>query len=85
MFEYEIRSQSGIVRSRHHTLEAAERQLERNLAWRCGICGNNKGGWGRCSHGTHNMVCSAEHYNDRIVDLEAETLERERWQEKIAN
>ncbi len=68
---YEIVSQHGTTRSRHHTLEAAQRQMDRNLAWRCGICGSSKAGWGRCSHGSHNR-CSAEHYNDRIVDLACE-------------
>ena len=66
---YEIREQAGSLRSRHHTYEAAVKQRQRNLAWRCGICGNNKSGWGRCSCGTQSRVCSAEHYNDKIVQI----------------
>lgn len=67
-YKYEIVSQHGIHRSYHHTRAAAERQQERNLAWRCGICGSDRGGWGRCSHGVHNRVCSAEHFNNEIID-----------------
>lgn len=66
---FEIRKQDGTVRSRHSTFEAAEKRHQRDLAWRCGICGSAKSGWGKCSHGSHNRVCSAEHYNDRIVQI----------------
>jgi len=66
---FELQSQHGTTRSYHRTYEAAKRQHQRNLAWHCGICGNNKGGWGACSHGSHNRVCSAKHYNDRIVEI----------------
>ena len=62
-----IINQHGEVLSRHHSEESAERKMQRNLAWRCGICGSTRGGWGQCSHGSHNRVCSARHYNDRIV------------------
>ena len=64
---YIIMSQSGEERSKHRSYEAARRQHHRNLAWRCGICGSARRGWGQCSHGTNNRVCSAEHYNDRII------------------
>jgi len=66
---YEIQNQHGEVISRHRTYEAAQRKHQRDLAWRCGICGNSKGGWGRCNCGTQNRVCSAEHYNDKIIQV----------------
>ena len=66
MKQYAITDSNGNIRSRHNTLELAEARMERNLAWRCGICGSSRGGWGACSHGRHNQVCSAEHYNDSI-------------------
>ena len=66
---YEIVSQHGAHRSYHRSYEAAKRALDRLRAWRCGICGSSRGGWGRCSHGACNRVCSAEHYNDRIIDI----------------
>ena len=67
MERFEIVSQRGTHRSSHKTIEAAEKQMQKNLAWRCGICGSAKKGWGKCSHGS-NMVCSAQHYNDKIID-----------------
>jgi hypothetical protein len=68
MKRYEIVSQHGTTRSEHNTLDAAEKALARLLNRRCGICGSNRSGWGKCSHGGHNRVCSADHYNDRIID-----------------
>ena len=64
---YQIVSDKGLVRSTHKTRELAEKRMRKNLAWRCGICGSTKGGWGTCSHGAQNRVCCAEHYNDRII------------------
>jgi hypothetical protein len=66
---YEIRDRDGNLLSRHTTYDAAEKRYQRNLGWRCGICGNYRGGWGRCNHGTQNRVCNADHYNDRIVQI----------------
>jgi hypothetical protein len=66
---YELKNQHCKTISTHRTHEAAEAKRQRLLAWRCGICGNDKGGWGRCSHGTHNRVCSAEHYNNYIEQV----------------
>lgn len=68
-YKYEIVDQYGNHRSYHNTLENAEKRRQKDLAWRCGICGNNKEGWGKCSCGNHNRVCSAEHYSDRIKVL----------------
>lgn len=68
--EIVIIKQDGSTRSTHRTMAAAERTMARNLAWRCGICGSTRKGWGKCSHGQHNRVCSAEHYNDKIVERE---------------
>jgi hypothetical protein len=68
--KFEIQSQNGETVSTHKTIAAAERKHQKDLAWRCGICGSNKGGWGKCRHGNHNRVCSSEHYNDRIVQVE---------------
>jgi hypothetical protein len=67
--KYQIVSQRGTVRSTHRTYEAAEKRMAQNLGYRCGICGSSKGGWGKCSHGSQNRGCSAEHYNDRIVTI----------------
>ena len=64
---YQIVNQHGEILSKHATLELAEKQKNRNLAWRCGICGSNKSGWGKCRHGNQNLVCSAKHYNDSII------------------
>lgn len=70
-----IISQHGETLSTHRSWEAAEQQQQRNLAWRCGICGNNKRGFGRCSHGQHAQVCSAKHYNNKLGSNEsAETI-----------
>ena len=68
-YRYEIRTQSGLVLSHHRTREAAEARHQRDLAWRCGICGSAKGGWAKCAHGNYNRVCTADHYNDRIVQI----------------
>jgi len=65
---YVIKNQRGETISTHRTREAAEKKHQRDLAWRCGICGNDKSGWGKCSHGSQHRVCSADHYNDRIVE-----------------
>lgn len=67
---WEIITKEGEVRSTHKSEQAADRQRQRDLAWRCGICGSTKGGWGKCSHGSHNQVCSAARYNDRIRIIE---------------
>jgi hypothetical protein len=66
-YEWEIISQEGNHVSYHKTWESAEKQRQRNLSWHCGICGNHREGWGRCSHGRNNWVCSALHYNDKII------------------
>ena len=62
-----VRSSDNYVRSTHRTYAAAERQMGKNLHWRCGTCGSTRGGWGACNH--HNQVCSAEHYNDKIIEI----------------
>lgn len=66
---FEIVNQHGETVSKHKTFEAAEKAHQKNLAWRCGICGSHRGGWGKCKHGAHQRVCSAEHYNDRVVQV----------------
>lgn len=66
-YQYAIYNKDHGIISRHYSYDTAYRQQQRNLAWRCGICGNNKKGWGQCSHGIHNQVCNADHYNDRII------------------
>lgn len=53
-YRYQIISNQGEIRSQHKTYEAG---------------GNNKSGWGKCSHGNQNRVCSATHYNDKIVQI----------------
>ena len=64
--KYEIRDQDGAVRSIHRTKAAAEREMRKNQNWRCGICGSTRGGWGACSHGPEQLVCTAKYYNDQI-------------------
>lgn len=66
---FEIHNQNGEVLSRHTTRETAEARMNKNLAWRCGICGSTNRGWGKCSHGDQNRVCDAAHYNDKIVQI----------------
>jgi hypothetical protein len=62
-----IITSNGETVSTHRTLAAAEKELARLRNYRCGICGSTRGGFGRCSHGAQNRVCSAEHYNSKIV------------------
>lgn len=66
-YDYEVQDRHGNTRSRHRTWDAAEKQLVRNLGWHCRVCGSHRGGWGKCRHGRSNWVCSAVHYNDRVV------------------
>lgn len=67
-YRFEVRNGENII-SRHTTFANAERSRNRKLAWRCGICGNNKSGWGSCNHGSHNRVCNAGYYNSKIVQI----------------
>jgi hypothetical protein len=64
---WEIENQQGNTVSSHRTYEAALRKHTSNLGYHCGICGSHRRGWGQCSHSQQNWVCSANHYNDRIV------------------
>ena len=63
---YTVESKHGTVRSHHRLRHAAERALARLQRSWCSICGNDRGGWGECSHNSY--VSSAKHYNDRIVE-----------------
>jgi hypothetical protein len=67
--KYEIRNQNNETISTHKTYENAAKRRQRNLGWRCGICGSTKAGWGKCIHGNQNRVCDANHYNDRIIEI----------------
>ena len=67
--KWEIVSQHGTHRSYHYSATNAAKQHQKNLAYRCGICGSPKRGWGQCAHGTHNRVCNAAHYNDKIIRI----------------
>jgi hypothetical protein len=67
---WQIVKSDGSIVSSHRTVEAAEKQRQRNLNWRCAICGNNRSGWGKCNH--NQLVCSADHYNDRVIGIMAD-------------
>ncbi len=66
--KYYIISSDGAVRSTHRSYEAAYKRHQKDLAWRCGICGSTRGGWGKCAH--NSRVCNAQHYGDKIVSAE---------------
>ena len=68
MFRFELVLQNGHTVCRSNSLERLEKKQQQLLDWRCGICGMKWAGWRRCSHGSHNQVCSAEYYNSRIVE-----------------
>ena len=68
-YKYEIISQHGKHRSYHKTWQSAEDQRQKNLGWRCGLCGNNKGGWGKCKHGQQHLVADINYWSDRIVEV----------------
>lgn len=69
MTRFELRNQHGEVLARSDSYERLEKKMQSLLNWRCGICGTKWAGWRKCSHGTQHQVCSAEHYNDRIVQV----------------
>jgi hypothetical protein len=66
---FKIVDSDGNINSMHNTHDTAEKKHKKDLAWRCGICGLVWRGWCRCSHGSHNQVCDAHHYNDKIVQI----------------
>lgn len=68
-YRYQVINQHGEVKSQHQTYEAAEKALYRAKQWRCGVCGSSKRGWGQCSHGTQHLVCNADRYNWRIIQI----------------
>ena len=69
---YAIQKNNGVIMATAKTFANAEKKLKRLKAYRCGRCGNYRTGAYACRHGRNQWVCSAEHYNTKIIDTQQE-------------
>jgi len=72
---YVIKNQNGDILSTHSSLELAEQKLNRLKAWVCASCYKPKRGWATCGCNA-GIVCSAEHYHTKIIEMVANQADR---------